>query len=387
MQCVGVLIHNGERGFEDLRDKRNELQYLFPCLDQRYDPQKVMVLQINQVRFMSERTIHVYSIERIIEKSPENVPPLFTYPSSNTKSVNTPSFYPGNTDTPYCFHKGLYFLVKDTKKQWAIYHANNTTRPLYLEPNFPWFFQKYSNTLAYTKGKKVVTNGKILHTSPYEIISFDIPDKQHKLICYYNTQHNPDIEFQYNNRSIFKKNKRTYKQNAASELYPQFSTNKDYFSYYKNHEKNPEIWDIVVCPTGSPDKTIKTITNVRMYDINETAFFYHDSFQWLDNRLYYFKHDQPLSIFEFTPSPPGTRQIRLTGNSLTRKKKEHSHYGTKIIDIELTVDIIATDWFQVAKDKNGRLMFIVECLIQTRHQNKPKYNSYEGPVRRIVIFK
>jgi len=377
MKCVGALtIHDDE----DMRDSREELKYLYPCIDQQDNPQKVMMLQINQKSYMSERTVYVYTIQNLMKACLENVEPDFTYPQPKSHKIVSPAFYSGYKNTPFCFQQGLYYLVKTTNNLWAIYHDDQINNPIYSEPVYPWFFQKYGNTLAYSIKNRIVCSNQTLDRIQYEIISFDIPDQNHKLICYYNEHNNPDI--------VLKKSHRrdVVIQTAVSELYPKFSTNREYFAYYRNRQNAQDTWDIIVCPTNSPNSITEIIPNIRMYDIRDTAFLYKDSFQWMDNRLYYIKHEAPFTIFEYTP-PHTHREILLTGNSFQKKIQKFDPIGTKTKndELELIIDLVSTDWFQVAQ-KNGALMFVVECLIKTRCPSNPTTNEFENQVKRILLF-
>ena len=376
MKCVGGWIDINS--YRDPRDKNTKLQHLFPCLDKQDNPKKVMVLQKNGNGSNSEQTVCIYTIKDLMKGCLHESQPDFIHPQSKSPAANNPAFYSGYKDTPFCFQQGLYFLVQDTKKQWAIYHPNRKNKPDYHGAIKPWFFQKYKNSLIYSRGKEIVCLNNVLDKIQFEILSFDMPDSNNKLICYYNEHHNPDIV-------LIRKSKENHTiQTAASELYPKFSTNKDYFAYFR--KRNPDdIWDIIVCQTQSPN-AITIIENVRKYDMPvKTAFLYSDSFQWMDNRLYYMKHEFPSTIFEFNPANSKKKRIiKLTGNSF-EADVEFGVYKKKKRHVELTVELISTNWFQVAK-KNGQLMFVVECLIQTRSSNSNSANKFEHQVRRMLIF-
>jgi len=380
MKCIGALIHNDN--IEDLRDSKTELSYMFPCLDSRVNPQQVMCLQINENKF-DQRTIHVYRIKDLRKGCLVEIQPQAIFP------IRKKSFGPfgfDNTVIPYSFQNGLYFLVKYENSKWCIHQMDKKkSSPIYCGKDFPWFFQKMDNNhLAYSIGKKIYLSNKIIYKGNYHIVSFDLPDKHHNVICYYNDRHNPNIELRMNNQSfVF--------DSQMSEFNPKLSTQKDYFAYMLNRQDNPEIWDIIIRKTHSPDKIAKIITDVKIYDIEMIAFFYHDSFQWLENRLYFMKNDPKLSIFEFNPKTAKISEIKFSGNSFQNTVTVHNKFkkSEKKEDkksISLIIDIVAMNWFQVAKNKQGQLMFIIDCLITASCPSNPGTKVPSKLVQRILLF-
>jgi len=382
MKCTGALMHHIDV-LVNLCDETYEVKYQFPCMDRQNNPQYVMVLKTDQTSYMSDRTIHIYKFDDLMKGMFENIKPIFKYPQKQASIASGPaSDINTSSGTPFCFHQGLYYLIKN-QKLWHIYQGNNRN-PYYKGKSFPWFFQQKGNYLTYAINNKIFSsNNSTIYNGNFDIIAYDFPDNDHKLINFYNANHNPDIVLHL--RSGLYKIK-----DSVSELYPKFSKNKQYFAYFRNRLDQKDVWDIVVCKTTAPNKSIAVIPNAKMYDINETAFFYHDSLQWLDSRLYYMKQsssltmkqNSSLTIFEYTPQNNSYQQIILSGNSQSKTYQN-------IESINITIDIMLTDWFQVAKNDKGDLIFIVECLIRTMSSSSFMDNKSTGfidPVRRIVLF-
>jgi len=379
MKCTGALMHHVNILYDLRDDNKLKCQYQFPNLDRQKNPQHVIVLKTDQT---STRTIQIYKFVDFMKGMLENIQPVFKYPQEQKPEISGPdSDLEISSGTPYCFHQGLYYLIKN-QELWHIYQGNKSI-PLYKGDAFPWFFQKSGKLLTYSIGNMVFNSSKsVFYSGNYNIISYDLPGNDYKLINYYNADHNPDIALHIGSK-IYR-----IKDNA-SELYPRFSNNKEYFAYFRNSLDQKDVWDIIVSKTASPKIIIAEIPNVKMYDINETAFFYHDSFQWLDNCLYYMKQNSPLTIFAYSPKKQSYRRFSFLGNTVGRTTEKRCKEMTHIKkSITVTLDIMSTDWFQVAINDKGKLMFIIECLIRTMSNcscNNHPFGFIE-PVRRIVIF-
>ena len=396
MKAVGGIFHH-RYDYEDLRDVEYKQKYMFPCLDQQKNPQQVMMLCIYKAPNTYRRSVHVYKMSDLLEGFFKNIKPSFQYPKQVSTGSFNPSFDNASTDTPFCFQQGLFYLIKQTNREWAIYkvsHNNHSTKQ-YSGKAFPWFFQKADDSMAYCMGHEVVLfepsffSKKNVYQKDKDIISFDIPDKNHQVISFYNEHHNPDIEIKLNGKTtlIDTRIDSTSISKQLSELYPKFSNSKKYFAYFRNRLKDPDAWDIVVQPIQL-NKPPHIIPNVRMYDINETAFFFHDSFQWLNDRLYFMNHRSPNTIFEFNPENNSFKPYSLSGNILSivnpsinpNTKKDYPN-------LTFNSEIISSDWFQVAENDQKELLLIVECRVKTKCPSYTPDQTSANPVRRIVIFK
>ena len=377
LKCIGLLAKH--KSFVNMADEEFTDEYKFPCIDRKQKPQMLMVLQTKQNSI--QRTIKVYNISDLINmiSSVKNIElePVWEYPISQATGELDPGDFFGFQDTPYCFHTGLYFLIKQSNQQWIIYHGTNRN-PVYKGHNLPWFFTTMNNELAYSIKNSVYINEKKQFTWNHHIISFDQPHSKYRAINYYNSYHNPDIILKIKGKEI------NINDPLKSELYPKFSTKINYVAYFQNRSENPEIWDLVVRST-SPPYHQNIITNARMYDIQETAFFFHDSFQWFDNRLYYLSHSSPLSLFEYIPESGKTKEIEVSG-IITTKIVEHTDFE---VPRKFTFEVLlkTIDWFQVSKNSQGDLIVIAESFLQTLCPNCSAAVKTPMPIRRIVILK
>jgi hypothetical protein len=378
MKNIGGILHTINKldptKFTDLQSQKS---YLFPCLDKRSDPQYVMVLL--RESDLSRRTIHLYKFSDLLDLQQEIIP-IKTYPQ-HSKMKGPAAF--NAPEVPWAFHLGLYFLVKGDG-YWSIQQfAPN--KKIYDHSQMPWFFDTTAIGFAYARNNKIYAeNHSTLSqiNTDNTILSFHIPHNDYQLINYYNDHHNPDIQLKIKNKSYY------YNNQKISELYPQFSQNKQYIAFFQNKADQQDQWQLVIYKTSqpTPKHPFKVIKNVKIYDFEETAFFFHNAFQWLENKIYYQKCKTNV-IYQFDPARHKEEEMHLQNGLYSWNKQIDSDtYSCK-----LDISIVTKGLFQVAKYQK-KIIIVAECFVDTKsvvqRSSKEIYNAKGkfGAVNRILVF-
>jgi len=375
MKNVGGILHKSSP-FE-LIDQKSKNSYLFPCLDKRHDPQYVMVLL--KESDLNRRTIHMYKLSDLFDLQQE-INPIKTYPQHG--KMKGPAAF-NAPEVPWAFHLGLYFLLKGDG-YWSIQQFA-PPKKIYDHSQMPWFFDATAIGFAYARNSKIYSEN---HTtisqinSKNTIISFHIPHLDYQLINYYNDYHNPDIQLKIKNKLFY------YNNQKISELYPKFSQDKQYFAFFQNKADQQDQWQLVIYKTShpAPKHPIKTINNVKIYDFEETAFFFHDAFQWLENKIYY-QNCKSNIIYQFDPATLKEEEVHFQNGQYSWNK----HSSDTVSSCSLDVMIVNKGWFQVAIYQN-KIIMLAECFVNTKSVikytsgNEQLSNNTEGAVNRILVF-
>jgi hypothetical protein len=381
MKNIGGILHTKKLDPYDLTDLESQKAYLFPCLDKRHEPQYVMIL-LKESDF-SRRTIQMYKFNDLLDFQQE-VNPIKTYPQHG--KMKGPAAF-NAPEVPWAFHLGLYFLVKGdgywTIQQFAPY------KKIYDHSQMPWFFDATKIGFAYARNNKIYAENHStlsqIH-SENNILSFHIPHHDYQLINYYNDHHNPDIQLKIKNKLIY------YNNQNISELYPKFSQDKQYFAFFQNEPNQQDQWQLLIYKTSHPKHPFNIINNVKIYDFEETAFFFHDAFQWMENKIYYQKCKTD-AIYQFDPVRLREKKMRFQNGQYSWNQQIKGQPGS----CKLDVTIIAKGWFQVAIYQN-KISMVVECFVYTKSTiktfvsdksvtlNENSKNDKFGAVNRILIF-
>jgi len=204
------------------------------------------------------------------------------------------------------------------------------------------------------------------------------------IITYYNSNHNPDIQITIEDKILF------FNDEKLSEFYPKFSQNMKYVAFFRNKKTLENNWEIVVVKTDKPN-TSNIIHDAKKYDIQETAFFFHDSLQWMNNKLYYQKDtdDDAKYIYQYDPVSKHVKRILFEDNIFRKDATYHSRYSeneVETIKCELELLIHRIGWFQIAF-LNGKRIVVAESTLSTHSKTDAFTIPFDTQhVRRIAIF-
>jgi len=377
----------------NLCDVKSTHRYFFPSLDCRNNPQYVMTLMHEST--YKRRTICLYKLEDLCQLEQNSIRPVFTYPAHG-KSKG-PGAY-NALETPVAFFSGLFFLAK-TKTHSSIYKINTSSENIstvsfYHDNEFPVYVDKTYDGVAYAKNNIIYREN---HNSLYsdriisdDILSFHLPRNKYFAVSYYTKDHNPDILLTVNNRQI------PFNNTKINELNPKFSQDLAHVAFFRNQPNDQYSWELVVYRTASMNREsmdsglIKSIPDIEIYDSEELAFSFYDSFQWVQNKLYYKKSKNPSRqplIYQYNPVSRLENKLILSKGVHTWNIKHTSRNGKpKLLPSKYQINIKQLGWFQVAHQNNG-LIVIAECNIETQHRLGDQTNDRNKLVKRILVFR
>jgi hypothetical protein len=381
MENIGAKLNVKKDSYDVVQEKTSET-YSYPCLDRRHEPKYVMMLfkELDYYR----QTMHIYRLDDLIDFMNITVRPEKIYPTHG--QMKGPSSFSAE-EVPWAFHLGLFFLIRGNG-YWQIYqfnkiHPSNDLKSFYNDSQMPWYFDTTGYGFAYALNNRVLTVGNKIagneKNTKHNILSFHIPDSNNQAISYYNEKHNPDIRIIQNNESFL------FDEKKISSFYPKYSENKKYIAFFQNQSDQQDSWELVIYRTSAlkQKKPCKIIKDVKIYDIESTAFYYHDAFHWLDNKVYYQKHLQSSTlpgIFQYDPEKLKEERLLFQDGHFRWKQMADGD----LLDFQLKILISRLGWFQVAKLKN-KLLVISECYIKMASETvvESKGNNI---VQRILVF-
>jgi len=367
MKLIGATLKCNACPYEVI-DDHYDFRYQFPCLDNRYNPKYIMAL----VSHLGKKTLQAFRIEDTCNLNQNKVLPVYTYLE---QSMAGPGLFYKPQEDLYAFRPGLYFLIRHNSK-WQIRQANKKDSLIFSLNEFPNYFDQTYQGFAYANDNIIFgQHNKKLLDCKHSIHSFHLPNRNHQAIGYISKTKSSGIQIKVRHKTKIIENQ------GSIEIGPKFSQNLVYVAFLRSNGMN---WEIVILRNDTFTEQA-VIQNLRMYDIENTIFFFNDSFQWLDNKLYYHKtldeKQNNLTIFQYDPLLNKEKKIIFNNNA---------HFEWKQINkidsrtCELNINIYGIGWFQVSMH-NGRLLVAAECELKTKSfcLNKP---IAKRTVHRIGIF-